>query len=253
MNIKFEHRMHDLQATAIYTWARSMDDKSAAAGVGATGSGYQGFMDNHRPQLDYGPSDFDVDHRFVASYVYQLPFGRGKKLANQINRAADVAIGGWQLSGITTFQTGFPFGISGADPLGLTGSVSQRADIIPGCNVHGNLTKPFQRLNPSCFANPALGTFGDSARNFLRQPGINNWDMAIGKTFTLYERLAFSFKMDAFNTFNHHQYGGDVGGLIVAGSGGNETISNSVGSGTFGQITGASSPRILQFSGKISF
>ena len=253
MNIKFEHRTHDLAATAIFTWARSLDDKSAAAGVGATGSGYQGFMDNHNPALDYGPSDFDVDHRFVASYVYQLPFGRGKKFAGQINRAADVAIGGWQLSGITTFQTGFPYGISGADPLGLSGSVAQRANYVPGCSVHANLTKSFQRINPDCFTNPPLGTFGTSSRNFLRQPGINNWDMAIGKTFTIYERLAFSFKMDTFNTFNHHQYSGDVGGLIVAGSGGNNTISSSVGAATFGQITGASSPRILQFSGKITF
>ncbi len=80
MNIKFEHRAHDLAVTGVFTWAKSMDDKSAAAGVGATGSGYQGFMDNQRPQLDYGPSDFDVDHRFVASYIYQLPFGRGEAI-----------------------------------------------------------------------------------------------------------------------------------------------------------------------------
>ena len=253
MNIKFEHRAHDLAATAIYTWAKSLDDKSAAAGVGATGSGYQGFMDNSRPQLDYGPSDFDVNNRFVASYVYQLPFGRGKKFAPTINRAADLAVGGWQLSGITTFQTGFPFGIGGSDPLGLLDSGGNRAVYTPGCNIHGNLTKPFQRLNPACFSNPALGEYGNTGRNFLRQPGINNWDMAIGKDFNFTERLRFLFKMDTFNTFNHHQYGGDVGGLIVAGSGGNETVDNGVGDSTFGQITGASSSRILQFSGKITF
>jgi hypothetical protein len=253
LNVKFEHRAHDLAATAVFTWAKSMDDKSAAAGVGATGSGYQGFMNNHEPQLDYGPSDFDVDHRFVASYVYQLPFGRGKKFAATINRAADLAVGGWQLSGITTFQTGFPFGISGADPLGLDGSSAQRGSYVPGCKIHSDLTLPFQRLNPNCFVNPGLGEYGNTGRNFLRQPGINNWDMAIGKDFNFTERIRFLFKMDTFNTFNHHQYAGDVNGLIVAGSGGNEVISNSVGSATFGQINGASSPRILQFSGKIQF
>ena len=253
MNIKFEHRAHDLAATAVFTWAKSMDDKSAAAGIGGTGSGYQGFMNNHDPQLDYAPSDFDVDHRFVASYVYQLPFGRGKKFATAINRAANIAVGGWQLSGITTFQTGFPFGIGGSDPLSLDGSSGQRASYIQGCNIHSNLTLPFQRLNPACFTNPALGTYGNTGRNYLRQPGINNWDMAIGKDFSFTERLRFVFKMDTFNTFNHHQYAGDVNGLIVAGSGGNEVISNSVGSATFGQINGASAPRILQFSGKITF
>jgi hypothetical protein len=95
--------------------------------------------------------------------------------------------------------------------------------------------------------------YGNSGRNSLRQPGINNWDMAIGKEFSFTERLRFLFKMDTFNTFNHHQYAGDVGGLIVAGSGGNNAISNTVGSATFGQITTSSSPRILQFSGKLTF
>ena len=253
LNIKFEHRAHDLAATAIFTWAKSMDDKSAAAGVGGTGGGYQGFIDNHDPSLDYGPSDFDVDHRFVASYVWELPVGHGKKFLPTVNRAADLAVGGWQLSGITTFQTGFPFSIVGADPLGLTGATNNRADYVPGCKIHSGLTEPFQRINSTCFTNPLLGEFGDTGRNFLRQPGINNWDMAIGKDFNFTERLRFLFKMDTFNTFNHHQYAGDVGGLIVAGSGGNNAISNTVGSATFGQITSSSSPRILQFSGKLRF
>ena len=83
MNVKFEHRAHDLASTVVYTWAQSKDDKSAAAGVGATGAGFQGFMDNHHPELDYGLSDFDVDQRFVASYIYELPFGRGKKFGGR--------------------------------------------------------------------------------------------------------------------------------------------------------------------------
>jgi hypothetical protein len=253
LNIKFEHRAHDLAATAVFTWAKSMDDKSAAAGVGGTGGGYQGFINNADPALDYGPSDFDVDHRFVASYVWQLPVGRGKKYLGTANRLADVAVGGWQLSGITTFQTGFPLSILGSDPLGLSGAANNRADYVSGCKIHSNLTGKYQRINPACFTNPLLGEFGNSSRNFLRQPGINNWDMAIGKDFSFTERLKFLFKMDTFNTFNHHQYAGDVGGLIVAGSGGNNAISTSVGSATFGQITSASSARILQFSGKITF
>ena len=90
-------------------------------------------------------------------------------------------------------------------------------------------------------------------RNTFRQPGINNWDMAIGKEFSIFEKLRFLFKMDTFNTFNHHQYAGDVGGLIVAGSGGGSTIDSGVGDATFGQINGAGSSRVLQLSGKITF
>jgi hypothetical protein len=252
-NVKFEHRSHDLAATAVFTWARSLDDKSAAAGVGATGAGYQGFENNHDPGLDYGPSDFDVDLRFVSSYVYQLPFGRGKKFAGGVNRLTNLAVGGWQLTGITTFQTGFPYTITANDIQSLNGTQFQHANLVPGCNIHGNLVRQFQRLNADCFTQPALGTYGNIGRNTLRQPGINNFDTGLGKEFAFTERLRFALKLDAFNTFNHHQYGGDVGGLIVAGSGGNTAIQNAVGSSNFGLVTQSSAPRILQVSGKLTF
>lgn len=256
-NVQLEHRATNLDLTAIFTWAKSLDDKSSTAGAGASGTGYQGFMNNHDPQLDYGPSDFNTPYRFVASYVYQLPFGRGKQFANNINRAADLAIGQWQLTGIATFQKGFPYSVAASDIQGINESTGPRASIVPGCNLHtnnysGNLAR-FSRLNMNCFTQPALGTYGDTGRNFLSQPGINDWDMSVGKAFSLGEGVRFQFRVDAFNVFNHHQYAGDVGGLLVAGSGGNETISNTVGSATGGLITDASSPRILQFGGKITF
>jgi hypothetical protein len=255
MNVKFEHRAGDMAITSIYTWANSKDDKSAAAGVGATGTGYQGFMDNHNPQLDYGPSDFDVDNRFVASYVYNLPIGRGKKIAGGINRAADLAIGGWELTGITTFQTGFPFGIGAGDIDGMQGLEAPRANITQGCDYHAGLTQKFQRLNLSCFTQPIAATTGDSKRNFLRQPGINNFDMGFAKNFHFTERLNFKLNVDTFNTFNHHQYAGDVGGLVVGGSGGNEVIDTGINDSDNirGKITGASSPRIIQLAGKLTF
>ena len=253
MNIKFEHRAGDLAVTGVFTWAKSFDDKSAAAGVGATGEGFQGTMDNHHPELDYGPSDFDVDHRFVASYVYQLPIGRGKKVLGGVGRAADLLLGGWELTGITTFQTGFPYSVYANDVGNVLDAIPQRANYVAGCNIHGGTSGRFQRLNPACFTQPALGVYGDTKRNILRQPGINNWDMGLGKYFSISERVKFALHLDTFNTFNHHQYGGDVGGLTLAGSGGNAAISRTVGASDFGQITQASSARILQLSGKLTF
>lgn len=253
MNVNLTHRAGDLAVTGVYTWANSKDDKSAAAGVGATGSGYQGFMDNHRPQLDYGLSDFDVNQRFVTSYIYQMPFGRGKKYGSGINRAADLAVGGWQLAGITTFQSGFPFSMAATDAAGLDFTVFQRANETSGCNPRSNLTQQFQRINMACFTQPAAGTYGNTPRNFLRQPGINNWDMGLTKDFHFTERSMFSFRFDTFNTFNHHQYVVYTGGLATAGSGGGSAIQNSLGNALAGKIQSAAPSRIIQLSGKITF
>ena len=254
MNINLQHRARDLAVTAIYTWAQSKDDKSAAAGVGASGAGYQGFMDNTRPQLDYGLSDFDVSQRFVSSYIYNLPFGRGKKFAGGINRAADEAIGGWQLSGITTFQSGFPFSISANDASGLDATPAQRGNLVAGCNPHGGVSG-LRRINMSCFTQPLAGTFGTSPRNFLRQPGINNWDMGITKTFPITERANFGLRFDTFNTFNHHQYVVNTGAYAGGGSGGGSSIDNGANDAPniAGYITSAAPARIIQLSGKITF
>jgi len=254
LNVKLQHSAHDLAATAVYTWAQSKDDKSAAAGVGATGSGYQGFMNNHDPNLDYGLSDFDVNQRFVASYVYQLPFGHGRKIASGVNYATNLLIGGWETTGIATFQAGFPYGINASDINSVLNTPSQRANIVSGCNIHANLTAVMQRINPACFSQPVLGAFGTSLRNFLRQPGINNWDMGLAKNFAITERVNFKIAGDFFNAWNHHQYAGDTGALIGSGSGGNAQIDNGVSDSTLGQITGtASSARIIQLSGKLTF
>lgn len=251
-NVKLNRRAGDLALTAIYTWAKSLDDKSAAAGVGATGSGYQGFMNNHAPQLDYGLSDFDVAQRFVASYIYDLPIGRGKKILGDTNRAVDAAVGGWRLSGITTFQSGFPASITASDALGLDSTQFQRANYVPGCNIKQGLSG-FQRINMACYTQPAPGTFGGTGRNILRQPGINNWDMGLAKSFTIYDRAKFEFHVDTFNTFNHHQYVVEVGGLATGGSGGGSAIDLGVGDQLAGQITSSATARVIQFSGKITF
>jgi hypothetical protein len=253
MNVQFERRQGNTALTAIYTWAKSMDDKSAAAGVGATGSGYQGFMNNHDPNLDYGPSDFEVNNRFVASYVYQLPVGRGQRFMGDMNQAENAVLGGWQLSGITTFQTGFPYSIQGTDVSGLDDTQFQRGNYVPGCNIHGNLTQKFQRINMACFTQPAAGTYGNTGRNFLRQPGINDWDMGIAKYFPITERAQFQFHVDMFNAFNRTQYNLNVGGLATGGSGGGSSIDNGIGDPLQGLITSSSPGRIIQLSGKITF
>jgi hypothetical protein len=253
-NVKLEKRARSLAVTAVYTWAKSMDDKSSPAGSGSTYS-FSGHLDDRNPRLDYGPSDFNVDHRFVVSYVYQLPVGRGKKLLGNAPKAVDLALGGWELTGITTFQKGFPFSVAANDTFGLLDAFNQRADIAPGCDPNSGGGRLDHWFNTSCFSQPLAGAFGNSGRNILRQPGINNWDLGLSKTFSFTERIGLQLRLETFNTFNHPNY------VVATGTGqiGVSAVDNNVlhvapnPNDDFGRVTLARPGRIVQLGGKITF
>jgi hypothetical protein len=216
-------------------------------------------MDDHNPNLDFARSDFDVGQRFVLSYVYELPVGRGKKFGSQMNRVADAAVGGWQWTGIATFQQGFPFSVQANDNLGLLEATNQRANLVG--NPHANFHKSInQWFNTAAFSQPLAGSFGNSGRNILREPGINNWDMGVGKSFSFGDRASFQFRVESFNTFNHTQWGVDPSSPTAAASGpGTGAIDRNVNDQPpstnvlFGHVVSARPGRILQLGGKITF
>jgi hypothetical protein len=250
MNVKFEYRAHSTAITSNFTWAKSLDDKSVAAAIGAQSGGFQGFMDNHRPNLDYGPSEFDVDKRFVTSAVYDLPFGRGKKFLNDANTFTNLAAGGWELNGIYTAQTGFPFSVTATDTGGFLGTSSQRANRLAGTSgFSGSRT---QWVDKTAYAQPAQGFYGTSGRNYLRQPGINNFDMALMKNIGfMRERARLQLRLETFNTFNHPQFYPNP--ALSQYAAGGTTVDTNVNDAAFGKITGASFGRILQLGAKIVF
>jgi Carboxypeptidase regulatory-like domain len=235
MNVKFERRTSTLAATVVYTWAKSIDTKSAAAGIGGQQfNGWQGFLDNHNPKRDRGLSDFDVNHRLVASFVYDLPFGRGKKFGGSLNKAADLVVGGWQVNGIATFQKGFPISIQAVDSGGILDTFgSNRANIVG--DINGGAGTVARWFNTAAFVQPAAGVSGNSGRNILRAPGLNNFDLSFFKNFAITERLRFQFRLESFNAFNHTQFGGPQ---------------VNVTSPQFGQITSTRAARINQLGAK---
>jgi len=160
-NVTLQHRSGPLGLTAVYTWAKAIDDKSAAAGIGSTGSGYQGFMDNHNARLDRGLADFDVDQRFVASFIYDLPFGRGKRFLSSTPKIVDLVLGNWQVNGIATFQKGFPYSIY-ANDIGnlLDTNGAQRGSVIGQPNPSGFNQSIAEWFNTAAFVQPrARGTY----------------------------------------------------------------------------------------------
>jgi hypothetical protein len=227
-----------------------MDSKSAAAGIGATNS-YAGPMDSADPRRDYARSDFDVGQRFVASYAYMLPVGRGQKFGGSINRVANAAVGGWEWTGIGTFQNGFPFSVLGNDLNTLLMTPIQRANINGNPNS-GFKKGPAQWFNTSVFSQALAGEFGNSGRNILREPGISNWDMGLVKYFDITERAKLQFRVETFNTFNHTQWGVDPATQGGSGPGTSAEVNN-VNSGNFGSLTSARPPRVIQFGSKVTF
>ena len=151
-NLKVDHHGPGLLLTLVYTWAKSTDSKSAAAETGASAyNGWQGFLDNHDPGRDHGLSDFDVDHRAVASFVWSLPFGTsgGRGLGRTL-------VGGFQLSGIYTWQHGFPITIEAADLGGVLDTFgANRADVVG--DIHRGGGDIGRWFDTAAFAQPAVG------------------------------------------------------------------------------------------------
>ena len=247
LNMKFERRVSSMALLFTYTWSRSLDNKSSAAGLGAT-NGFAGLMNQHDPRADYGPSDFDVTHRLVGSFVYQLPLGRGKYFGTEMNRALDLAVGGWEVTGISTLQSGFPFSVSCSDLNGLLLTFTQRCNLV---GTPGNQHAVNAWFNTAAFQQPLAGQFGNSGRNILREPGVNNWDVGIDKAFRMTEKMQFQLRLETFNAFNHADYGLDPTEPGV--SPGQSAVGNTFGAPDFGKVTIARPGRVVQLGGKIVF
>jgi hypothetical protein len=250
LQLHYEKRFgHGLQFQASYTWAHSIDNASNAnLGPTQNNSDFRYFKD---PQAEYGNSDFGVRHRFVASYIYQLPIGRGRRFLGNASGFANQLVGGWQIAGITSVSSGNWFTVldangNFANSDGGVGGVSQRPDfgLTPGCVP---ATGKLVFFNTCLYHDPAPGSFGDVGRNTLQGPGYQTWDFTLGKQFPITERFNLDFRSDFFNIFNHTNF-------LLANSGPqNSNNSTILGAPQFGFLTAARDPRLLQLALKLTF
>jgi hypothetical protein len=175
----------------------------------------------------------------VASFVYVLPFGRGRRFGGGITKKADAVVGGWQVNGIATFQKGFPITITAADSGGVLDSFgTNRANLVgdPGAGAIGTI---YSWFNKAAFAQPAPGVSGNSGRNILRAPGINNFDLSLFKNVALTEWLRFQFRFNEDGRID----------LYVANDTGANYLYRNNGDGTFSEI-GLMSGAALSEDGK---
>ncbi|HWB31779.1 MAG TPA: TonB-dependent receptor [Acidobacteriaceae bacterium] len=227
-NIVYTQRtIHGLSGQVSYTWSHSLDESAYSTGGGQIVNPYD-------IRSDYGNSSDDIRHRMTGHYVWRMPFFEGST-----NTLLRTAAGGWSLSGIVTIQTGQPVNITISQDQANTGQSSQRPNRVG--SIHASCGDVLVNcINRDAFALPAQYTYGNSARNPFYGPGVVNFDTSLAKTFPIYERLAFQFRADAYNTFNHVNWGAPSGNWSSAA--------------TFGNITTTSTGmRIFEFMGRLTF
>ncbi|HYL85557.1 MAG TPA: hypothetical protein VE263_15080, partial [Candidatus Angelobacter sp.] len=226
----------DLQLRAFYTLSRAVDPTTNGGGgdLGTVSNPYAGWV------YDNGLSGYNRTHVAVVNFIYDIPLFR-----NNSSRLVKSTIGGWQVSGIVTMESGLPInvnlsggqggnGVGGNNRPDLTGTISYQRQVLAG-------NQKIQYFDPTAFTAPAvLGAWGTFVHNGLTGPGRDNWNLSLFKNFTLSESRGsrLELRFESFNTWNHTQFNG---------------TDNTVGDTRFGQFTSAYDPRILQLGGKIYF
>jgi hypothetical protein len=240
-----------LQFETSYAFARNLADSTGYNPTAGSSEMGGRVSDPNHPGLDYGNTAYIHRHRFVGTFLYELPVGKGKRFGANSNGVVDRIIGGWELAGVVTLQSGpFMSILSPNDPSGTGFNVlygDGRADTVPGVSpyLHQSLS---QWINPAAFAVPAnnIGRFGDSQVGSVVGPGEQVVSLSLFKGISLKENVRMQIGMAVANAFNHPNY------AVPA----NLDLS-SVGSG-FGQVSNLQSaegagPRSVQLTGRISF
>jgi len=193
---------------ANYTYSKILDINSAFLATSSTNEP-PSVLNPFDMRSAKGPASFNLKHQFNVNYSYQLPFGRGQRFGSGATGVADTLIGGWQLNGSVSAQSGFPFTpLLGSNASG-TGD-TQNPDVpslTPAFSGPVILGKVDQWFDPRAFVMPLAGTFGNVARGSFVGPKMTNFDMSLFKRFNITERYNLQFRAEAFNILNHPNFG----------------------------------------------
>jgi hypothetical protein len=246
LQVDLNHRLsHGLSLRGVYTWSRALDNGDSLNQT--TAGNAPGLVSNpYNLHADYGLATYDVRNIGVISAVYELPFGRGKAFAKDLNGFANAAVSGWSANSIVTIQSGFP--ITPQLSYNPSNNGDTRNPVRPFVNpaFHGSaiIGKPPQWFNPSAFLAPPAnsGFYGNLGRDTLIGPGLGTWDFSAVKDTSIRERLTLQFRAEIFNLLNRANF--NTPNLIV--------FTPSGLSGTAGAITSTSTTsRQVQFAVKL--
>jgi hypothetical protein len=254
LQLRFEKRFSGgLSLLSSYTWGKALTNSVDHLSTSGQGNGvdvgvFREPQNGFDRTSEYGLAEFDVQHRWVSSAVWELPFGRGRKYGSSMNRGADLLVGGWEFAPIFTWQGGLGLTVTQPGLLNLGGERRSRPNRLGNGDLPGDQRTVDRYLDPAAFSilqvNPALPgfvpnqAFGNSGVGIVRGPGLVNFDFNLSKNFRITERQTLQFRAEFFNAFNHANF--SVPGVNLDAS--------------FGQITAtATEPRIIQFALKYRF
>lgn len=224
---------------------RSWDPSLSTVSTGSVQSASSTPFDLRNRNLNYAWSDFDRRHVFQGTFVYELPFGKGRRFAGNASRVVDEFIGGWQLAGALIWMSGRPFTVySGINT--LSNVVQSTADCSSCTRDIGKLVLEsgrnfwFDAATRALFSQPAPGTIGNTGRNFFLAPQYFQPDLSLLKKFRITEKVSFDLRLDAKNVTNHPSFDNPTAVLT---------------SSIFGRINDSvtNNARRIQVSGKLSF
>lgn len=235
LNLKAEKRFSNgLNFLGNYTWSKFIDDTAADFEVGAVPAGYQDFYNRG---ADRALSGNDVRHRFVASSVYELPFGKGRKWLT--NGFVGRAIGGWNIGAIVTAQAGSPYGLTTQNSTSNSFSGGpQRVNVLRNPSLSADERSTSRYFDTSAVTAPGLYTFGNSSRSLLTGPGLFTIDASLLKNTPVGEWGNIQFRAEAFNIANRSNF---------------QEPGRALGAANFGVISDALPARVLQLGIKVEF
>jgi hypothetical protein len=236
-----------LAATLSYTWGKALTESpdhisTSGGGPGLDTGTFREPQDGLNLKADRGPAEFDVKHRFVASYIYELPFGKGRHWGKDWNGVTDMLLGGWQLSGIHALQSGLALTatLGGSSVLNLGGERRARPNLVGNPVLPESERTVARWFNTKAFSafTPSPQAFGNAGVGIMRGPGFASFDFTLGKDFRIDETRRIQFRWEVFNALNRANF--------------NPPDIRAENSG-FGQILSAQNARIMQFALKFYF
>lgn len=196
LQARLNHKMsHGLLASVSYTWSHTLDNAAGALSNGAGGSVYMGANGTPLLHYNYGNANSDQRQMLVASALYELPFGKGHMFLNNVPKALDFVVGGWQFNNVINLISGTPIDVT-------VGGI--HPDYHGGCSVK-NSGNVWMTCPTSAFTFPA-GLVGNLERNYFHGPGTHTWDTSLSKTFKVTERVKTEFRAQVYNLTNTPQF-----------------------------------------------